>query len=106
MSRPDSTPSQPPAWQQSFAARSRPALERLYRLPRWAVLVVIAALLLGGLLLDGPRAALGGLLLLIVAIFVAWLLALAWPALSNAGRALRSLVVVVLVVAVAVKFVA
>ena len=88
-------PAAPPAT--GFRAR----LERLsvgplvlmHSLPGWLVPVLIAAFLLGGLVLPFAWA---GLLLLVPAFFLLWLLALSWPITSPGGRLLRSLVVLVL----------
>jgi hypothetical protein len=65
-------------------------------MPRWIIVVAPAILLFGGLVLTGPLAWLGGLLLLLVWIFIAWLTALSWPALSPASRAFRAIVVLAL----------
>ncbi len=62
------------------------------RLPRLILPVVMGALLLAGLLLPSQFA---GLLLLVVAFFLGWLLALSWPALIVSSRVIRLLVVVV-----------
>jgi hypothetical protein len=53
-------------------------LHLLKRLPRLILPIVMGVLLLGGLLLPSQFA---GLLLLVVAVFLGWLLALSWPAL-------------------------
>ncbi len=77
--------------------RSLPLLRRLHALPRWLVVVAPALLLFGGLVLTGPFAWIGAVLLLVVAAFLGWLTALSWPAIGPAPRALRVLVVVALV---------
>ena len=53
--------------------------------------------LFGGLVLTGPWAALGALLLLLVGAFLGWLLALAWPRLSGASRMLRLIIIVAII---------
>jgi hypothetical protein len=71
---------------------SRRPLHFLKRLPRLILPVVMGILLLAGLLLPSQFA---GLLLLLVAAFLGWLLALSWPAVIGSSRAIRLLVVVV-----------
>ena len=51
-------------------------------MPRWLIVVAPAILLFGGLILTGPLAWLGGILLFVVWLFLAWLTALSWPALD------------------------
>jgi hypothetical protein len=75
----------------SLERASSPLLTRLTRAPRWLVGVVSAAVLLGGLVAPLPW---GPLLLGLVALFLGWLLLLAWPALDAGGRAIRAAVVV------------
>lgn len=74
---------------------SSPWLFRLARVPRWLFMVVLAAVLLAGLALEN---ALGGVLLLLLALFLAWLAAIGWRYVSPAGRVLRLAVLVPLVV--------
>jgi hypothetical protein len=69
-------------------------LIRLTRAPRWLVGLVTAVVLLGGLLAPVPW---GPLLLGLVAVFLGWLLVLAWPALGSGGKALRTAVVLLTV---------
>lgn len=66
----------------------------MHRMPRWLMVVVPGILLFLGLVLTGSFAWLGGLLLLILAVFLGWLTALSWPAITPASRMLRLLVVV------------
>lgn len=84
------------------AARSMPALIRLHGLPRWAIVVGLGAFLVAGLLISGV---IGGLLLLILTLFVGWLLFLSWPVLEGSGRFLRLLVVGMLGAATVLQFV-
>lgn len=79
-------------------------LRRLHAMPRWLIVVVPALLLFGGLTLTGPLSWLGGILLLLVWAFIAWLTALSWPALSPGSRAFRALVVLALFGIVVWKF--
>ncbi len=99
------TPSRRPA----PASDSSPARRRLEiasagplmllsRMPKWIVPAVLALLLVAGLAIRSPWSA---LFLVPVALFLAWLLALAWPVLTTRGRLMR-LVVVLLVVAAAI----
>ena len=69
---------------------SAPLLVQLSRLPKWALLVAVLALTIGGLLLEN---AIGGVLLLVLATFAAWLAVLGWPRMTPVGRLLRLLVV-------------
>lgn len=64
-------------------------------MPRAVPFLVVAALLVGGLLVQGV---VGGVLLLVLAALLALLLALAWPVLHAGPRALRLAVVAVVVV--------
>jgi hypothetical protein len=74
----------------SFQRFSRSLLMLLSRIPRWLLLVVVLGLTMGGLLLEN---ALGGLMLLVLALFMAWLAVIGWPRLSPMSRLLRLLVV-------------
>ena len=74
-------------------ASLRPAAY-LHHLPRWLPPVVVAALFVGGLYVRGWG---GGVMLLLVAAFVGWLAALAWPAAGIQGRVLRLAAIAALV---------
>jgi hypothetical protein len=87
-----------------FEQASYPMLRRLHSWPRWIIVVLPAILLVGGLILTGPLAWVGGIALLVVWAFVAWLTALSWPALSPGSKLLRLLVVVALFGVVVLKF--
>jgi hypothetical protein len=80
----------------AFEERSYPYLRRLSALPRWLVVITPAVLLFVGLILTGPVAWLGGILLLLVTALLAWLTALSWPAITPGSRLLRSIVVLAL----------
>lgn len=97
--RPQRVPTGPatPA-RQKLEQSSVGPLNRLKRLPRWTIPALMGLLLLGGLLIPSPLA---GLLLIVLASFLAWLVALSWPVLPAGARWLR-LVVVVVVAAAAV----
>lgn len=77
----------------SFERRSMPLLAWMHALPRWLIVVIPGILLFLGLVLTGSFAWLGGLLLLLLGVFLGWLTALSWPALAPASRMLRALVV-------------
>ena len=77
--------------------RSYPILVSLTRVPRWILVVVMAVCMVTGLMLSDALAWLGSLLLLVVAFFLGWLLALSWPIIGARSRALRLLTVVALV---------
>lgn len=81
--------------------RTGPLLVMMHSMPRWVLPVALALTLFFGLLLDGTWAWLGAILLGIIAVFLAWLLALSWPLLSGTSRAIR-LVVVLAVAGLAV----
>jgi hypothetical protein len=77
---------------------SAPLLLKLSALPRWLVPLMLGALLLLGFFLDGL---LGSIALLLVGLFLTWLVMLSWPLLSPGSKAIRTLVVgVVLGVAI------
>ena len=80
---------------------SAPWLVRLSLIPRWLFLIVLGALLFAGLYLDN---AIGGVLLLILALFLAWLASLGWSHVSPLGRVLRLVTVGVLVYLAVGKF--
>lgn len=88
----------------ALEARSRPLLRRLHALPRWLVVVTPAILLFGGLIFTGALAWVGGLLLLLVALFLGWLTALSWPAISAGARLIRVVVVLALLGLTVLKF--
>lgn len=69
---------------------SGPLLVQLSRVPRWMLLVAVLALTVGGLLLEN---ALGGILLLLLALFLAWLAVVGWSLLTPVGRMLRLLAI-------------
>ncbi|NQW73121.1 MAG: hypothetical protein HQ453_10355 [Actinobacteria bacterium] len=94
-----SNPSSPA--RSALETKSYPLLVTLQRVPRWVMVVLPAALLFLGLIQTGGLAWLGGILLLLVAVFLAWLLVLSWPVLTIGSRTLR-LVTVVAVVGIAV----
>ena len=94
-----SNPSSPT--RSAFETKSYPLLVTRQRVPRWVMVFLPAALLFLGLIQTGGLAWLGGILLLLVAVFLAWLLVLSWPALTMGSRTVR-LITVVAVVGIAV----
>ena len=77
---------------------SRPLLVRIHRLPRWLVVIVMVALLSGGMLAPGP---IGAACLGVVVVFLAWLTYLAWPE-GGAGRQVMRVLALVLAAGAAV----
>ncbi|MDQ3576010.1 MAG: hypothetical protein M3381_09900 [Actinomycetota bacterium] len=73
--------------------RSLPVLMTLRRVPQWVLFLVVLGLVVSGLLLTGPLA---GALLGVVAVFLGWLLLLAWPRLTQGQRLLRGLTIAVI----------
>ena len=71
--------------------RSAAPLTWLSTRPRWVPFLLVLALLLGGLFAPPAIAV---VLLLVLALFVAWLTYLAWPKLEPTGRFSRLLVLV------------
>lgn len=82
---------------------SAPTLVRLNLMPKWFVPVLLAAFLIGGLVIPSR---LSGLLLLVVAAFLAWLVAISWPLVSPRGRLLRVAVVALVLVVTIFRFTA
>jgi len=93
--KPSGTPT-PRSDLSGFQRASLPLLTRLSRLPKWALVVVLAVLLVLGMIQTGSLAWLGALILGLLAAFFAWLLVLSWPVIPPSGRLLRGLVVLAL----------
>ena len=74
--------------------RAGPLVIMLARLPRAVPFLLVLGLLVAGLL---ARGAAGGVLLLVLALLLGVLLLLSWPALDPRPRALRSTVVLLVV---------
>ena len=90
------SPGAPTARRSALEERSFPLLRRMHAIPRWIVVVVPALLLFVGLILTGPLAWVGGILLLLVCALLGWLTALSWPVLTPGSRILRVIVVAAL----------
>lgn len=73
----------------------------LHRMPSWIVPVILGALLVAGLAVPTSWSA---FFLLPVALFLLWLLLLAWPVLTPRGRAMRIIVVLLVVAAMVARF--
>jgi hypothetical protein len=87
-------------FRRSFERRVGPLVVLAGRLPRALPFLVVAALLIGGLLVQGVT---GAVLLLLLAAALGSLLYLSWPALQSGPRLVR-LAVVVLVAVRAASF--
>lgn len=92
--QPASQPRREPQHRNAFERISYPWLVRMLAVPRWLVVVLIASSLLLGLVLSDGLAWLGGIFMTLVGLFLAWLLALSWPALTPGRRFVRMLAVV------------
>lgn len=79
------TPGASPA-RQAVERRSAAPLALLYQLPRWALPIGLAVVLIAGLAVGGV---IGAVLLLALAVFLAWLAYLSWPSLGGQARVLR-----------------
>jgi len=88
----------------AFEQASYPFIRRLHAVPRWLVVVLPAVLLFLGLIMTGPLAWLGGILLLLVCLLLGWLTALSWPAITPGSRLLRVVVVAALAGVAVLKF--
>jgi hypothetical protein len=77
---------------------SLPLITRLGSLPRAVPFLLLVALLIAGVLIQGPA---GFVLMGLGALFVGWILYLSWPRLTGSERIMRS-AVVLLAVAMAV----
>ena len=87
---------------------SAPYLVKLHSLPRWALPILMTALLLVGLFANPEAPAgfwLGLISMLIIVGILAWLLALSWPLLTSSSRALRTFVALVLFVIALDRFI-
>jgi hypothetical protein len=87
-------PAAPPAGPRStprerFEDFSRPILLRMQALPAFLIPVLLGVLLFLGLTLN---AAWSGLLLILIAVFLIWLTAVSWPAITSGSRLLRVVV--------------
>ena len=79
-------PSTTGALRARFEDASRPMLRRMQALPAFLIPVTLGILLFLGLTLN---AAWSGLLLILIAVFLFWLTAVSWPAITPGSRILR-----------------
>ena len=93
-SSPGGQPRREPQHRNAFERISYPWLVRMLAVPRWLVVVLIASSLLLGLVLSDGLAWLGGIFMTFVGLFLLWLLALSWPALTPSRRIIRLMAVV------------
>lgn len=94
MAKPTKRPAPVPASARPRSALERlstPALLRLHAMPRWAFPAFTALLLVGGLLV--PNSAVAAVLLGLLALSLAWLVALSWPRLNALARLMRVAVI-------------
>ena len=77
----------------SLEQASRPVVAGLNRVPKVLVFLVALAVLVAGVLVPGW----GWVLLAVVALFLVWVLYLAWPGMSPPERLLRIAVLAILV---------
>ena len=92
-SRPAAPPASPArAW---LVRHSAGPLVMVHRAPTFVVAIALAVTLVAGLALPWAWA---GLLLLALGAFLGWLLALSWPIINGAGRTMRGLAVLALLV--------
>jgi hypothetical protein len=81
---------------------SLPLMTKLSRLPKLLPFAILLALLVAGVLIGGP---LGFVLMLLAAIFIAWVLYLSWPLLGSTERIMRlAVLMLAAVMAVSVLF--
>ena len=83
--------------------RSAPVLLWLSSRPRFLLPAVVAVLLVGGL---AAPAAIGWVLLLVLALLLTWLSYLSWPALDGRARALRAAMLALIAVALVQRVIA
>ena len=88
-------PADSPSLRTSVEQTSRPLLVRLHALPRPLIPLGTVVLVAVGVLAPP---AVGLVALAVVALFVAWIAYLSWPAVSAGGRAVRVAMVALVVV--------
>ena len=86
-----------PTFRDSIERTSAPVLQRLTALPSAVPFVAVLALMVAGVLIPGW----GWVLVALVALFLTWLLVLAWPRLRGPERLMR-VAVIAIAVAIAV----
>lgn len=92
-SRPAAPPASPA--RQWLVRHSAGPLVILHRIPTIVLAIALGVTLVAGLAIPSPWA---GILLLVLGVFLGWLLALSWPIVNWAGRTIRALAVLALLV--------
>lgn len=82
-------PAQPTGARARFEAASRPLLARMRALPGFVMPALLAVAMFVGLAVNAPWA---GVVLIVIALFLSWLTALSWPAITPGSRVLRVVV--------------
>lgn len=96
------TPGAPGPVRAAVERASRPALERLARLPVWLPFLALLALILVGGFLGGP---VGWVMVGLALLFVTWLLYLSWPRLTGVERVMRVAVLLLFLAVTVVQLV-
>jgi hypothetical protein len=78
----------------SIEGRSAVPMAFLYQLPRWALPIGLAALLIAGLAISGV---IGAVIILVLTVFLGWLAYLSWPSIGAQARVLRVAAAIVLI---------
>ncbi len=91
----NNAPRDPSPSRRTLEQRSRPWLVRLNAVPRPLLMLVVTAVMALGLFVHGP---VGGILLLLLGLFLGWLLALSWPAIQPVQRGVRMFVTALVLV--------
>ncbi|HEY5186266.1 MAG TPA: DUF6703 family protein [Actinomycetes bacterium] len=91
----NNAPRHPSPGRRTLEQRSRPWLVRLNAVPRPLLMLVVTAVMALGLFVHGP---VGGILLLLLGLFLGWLLALSWPAIQPVQRGVRMFVTALVLV--------
>jgi hypothetical protein len=84
-----------PSLRESVESASYPVVRRLAEWPKWAPFLLILALMVAGVLIP----TVGWILIALVAVFLTWLLYLAWPRLTAVDRLMRLAVIAIVIVA-------
>jgi hypothetical protein len=84
-----------PSLRESVESASYPVVRRLAEWPKWAPFLLILALMVAGVLIP----TVGWILIALVAVFLTWLLYLAWPRLAAVDRLMRLAVIAIVIVA-------
>jgi len=98
------TPRTAPGSRGALERISYPLLTGLLRVPRWLVVVLLATAFTLGLIQTGDESNFVWVVLGIVGLFLGWLLALAWPALTPGRRTIRLVTVVAALGVAILKF--